>query len=223
MAPVKERRAREREQLRQEILDAARDLFIREGYESLSMRRIAEKIEYSPTTIYLYFKDKSDLLYNLCEETFARLVREFKGLEQESSDSVVCLRKGLRAYVEFGLKYPNHYRVTFMSPAEPEAKSDKYLNPNSMGMKAFGFLPRLVGEAVRQGKFRNVDVLITSQALWAAVHGVTSLLIAHRKFPWTDKGKVIDHLIDTLLAGCCCQKEGDRCCCQPSDTQSKRQ
>ena len=66
---VHERRAREKKELRQEILDAARDLFLREGYENVSMRKIAEKIEYSPTTIYLYFQDKADLLDCICEET----------------------------------------------------------------------------------------------------------------------------------------------------------
>ena len=202
MAPVKERRAREKEQLRQEILGAARDLFVREGYENLSMRRVAQKIEYSPTTIYLYFKDKTDLLCQLCGETFARLVRELEAIEQDASDPVACLRKGLRAYVEFGVKHPNDYKVTFMlGHPEADTEPDRYLNAHSMGMKAFEFLPRLVGEAVRQGKFRNVDVATTSQALWAAVHGMTSALIAHPKFPWVDRKEVIEHLIDTMLAG----------------------
>ena len=66
-----ERRARAKQLLRGEILDAARELFIKHGYENVSMRKIAEKIEYSPTTIYLYFHDKSEILHTLCEETFA--------------------------------------------------------------------------------------------------------------------------------------------------------
>jgi len=66
----KQRREREKEALRQDILDAARELFVEEGYDNVSMRRVAEKIEYSPTTIYLYFEDKASLLYAICEETF---------------------------------------------------------------------------------------------------------------------------------------------------------
>ena len=62
---VKERREREKESLRQDILDVAREMFATEGYESVSMRKIADKIEYSPTTIYLYFKDKNELFYAL--------------------------------------------------------------------------------------------------------------------------------------------------------------
>lgn len=199
MAPVKERRAREKEQLRQEILDAARELFVREGYENVSMRRIADKIEYSPTTIYLYFKDKAELLSCLCDETFSRLVREFEALQRDAADPVSCLRKGMRAYILFGLKHPNHYKVTFIS--HPEHHDDQYLSAESMGMKAFGFLPRLVGEAVRQGAFKNVDVAATSQVLWAALHGLTSLLIIHPDFPWVERNQLIDHLLDTMLEG----------------------
>jgi AcrR family transcriptional regulator len=201
MAPVKERREREKQKLRQEILDAARDLFVRDGYENVSMRRIADKIEYSPTTIYLYFQDKAEILYCLCEETFARLVREFERLKENySGDPVQCLRRGMRAYIEFGLKYPNHYKVTFISHPQHH-EPDRYLNPNSMGMKAFGFLPRLVGEAVQQGKFRPVDVEATSQVIWAAIHGLTSLLIAHPDFPWVQKSALMDHMLDTVLDG----------------------
>src|SRR5262245_56830798 len=111
---VKERRLREREVLRQEILDAARELFVKEGYENVSMRRVAEKIEYSPTTIYLYFESKADLLYSICEETFAKLLKRLQTISEDCSDPVVCLKKGMRAYIEFGLKHPNHYKVTFI-------------------------------------------------------------------------------------------------------------
>ncbi len=202
MAPVKERRAREKEQLRQEILDAARELFIREGYENVSMRRIAEKIEYSPTTIYLHFQDKAELLYCLCEETFARLVKEFEAIQAEgSTDPINCLRRGMRAYIEFGLKHPNHYKVTFISHPEHHG-ADKYLTPDSMGMKCFAFLPKLVGEAVRLGKFRPVDVMVTSQMFWAAIHGLTSLLITHPDFPWAEREQLIEDLIETVVGGC---------------------
>ena len=73
---TKERRAREKEQLRRQILVAARELFVNEGYESVSMRKkFANKIEYSPTTIYLYFKDKADLLDSVCKETLPEPVK----------------------------------------------------------------------------------------------------------------------------------------------------
>src|ERR1044071_2679340 len=76
---VKERREREKTETREIILDAARELFITHGYEGVSMRKIAEKIEYSPTAIYVHFADKEALFHQLCQEDFGRLAEVFQG------------------------------------------------------------------------------------------------------------------------------------------------
>jgi len=75
---VKERRERVKSETRDRILDAARELFISEGYEGVSMRKVAEKIEYSPTAIYLHFADKEELFHELVHEDFARLATVFQ-------------------------------------------------------------------------------------------------------------------------------------------------
>src|SRR5207237_9162206 len=124
----KTRREREREALRQVIMDAARELFVEEGFENVSMRRIAEKIEYSPTTIYLYFEDKLSLLFAICGETFAKLAKRMEIIRKETDNPVEALKKGCRAYVEFGLKHPNHYKLTFINhpyhPKDPDWKKE---------------------------------------------------------------------------------------------------
>src|SRR5512142_1445385 len=104
---VQERRAREKQELREEILEAARQLFIHEGFENVSMRKIADKIEYSPTTIYLYFQDKSDLLDCVCEQTLSRLNDGLTQIRQRVADPFQRLRAGLRAYIDFGVEHPN--------------------------------------------------------------------------------------------------------------------
>jgi AcrR family transcriptional regulator len=196
---VKERRIREKESLRQEILDAARELFIEEGYESVSMRRIAEKIEYSPTTIYLYFQDKAELLNNICAETFEKLIVRLERSRARFRDPLERLREGLREYVEFGLQNPQHYRVTFMishQHAENECNEAQ-----AAGFRAFEHLRQGVVECIRAGKFLNVDVDTASQTLWAGVHGVTSLLIANNKFPFVEQKKLVSMVLDTLMRG----------------------
>ena len=119
---TKERRKREKENLRQEILDAARQLFLKNGYDNVSMRLIAEKIEYSPTTIYLYFKDKAELFRSICEETFGKLERELAAINSTDSDPVDCLRKGGEAYIRFGLRYPYHYQLVFLTSHPDSAR-----------------------------------------------------------------------------------------------------
>jgi AcrR family transcriptional regulator len=197
---VQERRAREKKELRQEILDAARELFVREGFENVSMRKIAEKIEYSPTTIYLYFHDKSDLLDNICEETFSRLVKRQSALDQTVTDPVERLEKGLRAYIEFGLKHPNHYKVTFMMPMgvpNPE------LMPRSreMGQKAYANLRGMLEECQAKGLIEVADLEAAAQCAWATIHGLTSLMIAKPHYHWAERGLLIDTLLGGLMRG----------------------
>jgi AcrR family transcriptional regulator len=198
---VQERRAREKKELRQEILDAARDLFVREGFENVSMRKIAEKIEYSPTTIYLYFHDKSDLLDCIIEETFARLVRKQTMLQQTVADPVERLERGLRSYIEFGLKHPNHYKVTFMMPQQPVTDPDLCPRSREMGQKAFANLRSMLAECVEQSLIEIEDLEATAQAMWAAAHGLTSLMIAKPHYPWAERTHLIDTLLATLMRG----------------------
>jgi AcrR family transcriptional regulator len=197
---VHERRAREKKELRQEILDAARDLFIRDGYENVSMRKIAEKIEYSPTTIYLYFQDKAELLDCLCEETFARLIRQQDHVRDTIADPLERLRDSLRGYIEFGLKHPNHYMVTFMM-TRPSIDPNAGFKSHEMGKKAFDFLRTTLVECVEQHLIEIEDSEATAQALWASIHGLTSLLIARPKFTWVERNRLIDTLISLSLQG----------------------
>ncbi|MFP5264645.1 MAG: TetR/AcrR family transcriptional regulator [Blastocatellia bacterium] len=197
----KQRREREKETLRQDILDAARDLFVKEGYENVSMRRIAEKIEYSPTTIYLYFEDKASLLFAICDETFAKLAKRMESIVKENDDPVEALKRGCRAYVEFGLKYPNHYRVTFINHPQLHLGADHYLRDGSMGMKAYNCLRAGVEKCIKQKRFRESDVDTVTQMIWAGGHGLTSLLITKPDFPWADRDELIDLMIDTLVEG----------------------
>jgi len=198
---TKQRREREKEALRQDILDAARELFVNEGYENVSMRRIAEKIEYSPTTIYLYFEDKASLLYAICEETFAKLAKRMEAIARNSDEPVEALRQVCRAYVDFGLKYPNHYKLTFINHPQHPRDDKRHLREESMGMKAYGHLRSGVEACIKAKKFRETDVEAVTQMTWAGGHGVTSLLISMPDFPWVKKNELIDLMIDTLLEG----------------------
>lgn len=198
---VTERRKRQKQFLRREILDAARSLFIRDGYENVSMRRIAEKIEYSPTTIYLYFKDKAELLDSICAETFEKLIQKLERIRKTPGDPVERLKRGLHAYVEFGLENLQHYKVTFVLPNPQHDEAEKHFKPDTAGYQAFRHLQTAVGECIKSKRFRSVDVDCASQALWAAVHGITSLLIVHHRFPWVERRRLINQVIDSAVEG----------------------
>jgi AcrR family transcriptional regulator len=195
---VLERREREKQALRQEILSAARELFANEGYESVSMRKIAEKIEYSPTTIYLYFRDKQEVVQEICKETFQLLTRELNAVWSEAGDPVERLQAGLRSYVRFGIEHPDHYRVSLMMPSKEDASTFE----DSEGAEAFRCLNRSVTDCIEAGRIRNPDVMAVSQVLWVSIHGLTSLLITHGdRFPWIERDRLIDLTISTVVNG----------------------
>ncbi len=203
---VKERRERERSETRDKILDAARKLFVSEGYEGVSMRRVAEKIEYSPTAIYVHFADKEELFHELCRQDFARL-QEVMTSQQVPSDPIERLRQIGRNYIEFGARFPNHYVFMFMTPHpphEPDEEDREIMgNPEK---DAYAFLKWSVQQAIDAGCFREElkDAELLSQTLWASVHGVISLNIAKCKDPWVEWRPLKDRaemMLDLTLLG----------------------
>jgi len=196
---TKERRVREKKQLRRKILDAARELFVAEGYDNVSMRKVAQRIEYSPTTIYLYFKDKTDLLLAISQDTLETLVRTLEALAAKVEDPVETFAEFGRTYIKFGLEYPHDYELAFT--IRPRHQEGLGLPEDSTSKRAFDAMSAIVEQCIGQGKFRPVDAATAGQAMWTAVHGVTSLLIAYPEFPWVQRDKLIAHVLDTMVAG----------------------
>jgi AcrR family transcriptional regulator len=203
---VRERRERVKSETRDKILDAARELFISHGYEGVTMRKVAEKIEYSPTAIYVHFADKEDLFHQLCNEDFERLAEVFQSSTMPL-DPLERLREIGRLYVEFGVRYPNHYKLMFMTPHPPAELDDQDReikgNPES---DAYAFLKVTVQEAIAAAKIRQekADAELICQTVWAAVHGVISLQIAKCNDGWVDWCPMearVSLMLDVILRG----------------------
>src|SRR5215469_3385959 len=210
---VKERRERERSETRDKILDAARELFITEGYEGVSMRRVAEKIEYSPTAIYVHFADKNELFRELCHRDYARLAEVFQSSVM-STDPLDRLRHIGAIYIDFGLRYPNHYKFMFMTahPGHELDDEDRETlgNPEK---DAYAFLKSAVQQVIEAGCFREElrDVEAVSQMLWAGVHGVISLEIAKGCDAWVEWRPIRERaemILDVMLRGLVRQSAG---------------
>jgi AcrR family transcriptional regulator len=194
----RERREREREEIRTLILDAARELFAREGVESVTMRRIADRIEYSPTAIYFHFKDKESLLAELCDCDFRNFAHGFAEIAK-IPDPVERLRVAGRSYVEFGLKNPSHYRVMFMTPKPPhEQNMSGKGNPEE---DAYAFLKGIITDLQQRGLLRDelTDLDLVAQSTWSMIHGVISLEIAKCNDEWVDF-KPIEERTEQVLA-----------------------
>ena len=184
--------------LNQIILKAAEELFLTKGFRAVSMRKIADKIGYSATTIYNYYTNKGDLLQSLVQDYYKEYTTESEIiLKSEDSDPLGSLKKLLILYVTNGLKYPNHYKLLVGDYPEME-------NINlseSEGYKGYLNLQRLIKKCIEKGLIKANEPEIIAQGLWCAVYGVTSLMTIRPNFPWIDKMKVVEHIVDTNLNG----------------------
>ena len=198
---IEERRQRERDEVRERILDAARELFVECGFEGVTMRKVAERIEYSPTTIYLYFADKETLFRELCSADFARLAGAFQELAFVP-DTLERLRRCAIAYIQFAVEHPNQYRLMFLTP-NPTAPCEEALarkgNPNE---DAYAFLYSIVTSGIDAGLFRSElsDAHLICQTLWAAVHGLAALEITNKNDAWV-RWATLEERTKTMLDG----------------------
>lgn len=199
------RREREKLATRELILDAARELFARDGYEAVTMRRIAEQIEYSPTAIYLHFADKDALIHELCVADFLALAAEFQPIALEP-DPIERIKRIGRTYIEFALAHPDHYRLMFMTPRPQDEGEMDDGRKGDPAKDAYAFLRIAVVEALAQGRFREdlTDPDLICQTLWAGVHGVAALHIAlscDTWVPWRSPEERTTAMLETMFSG----------------------
>lgn len=174
---IAERKEREKQEMKQRIIAAAMGMFLEEGYERTSIRNIAEKIEYSPATIYLYYKDKDELLYEVQHEAFNKLGANFGELAtiQEPFErlSQIC-----RRYIQFSIDNPELYDLMFIlkAPMNSIEEKDKWTN----GVDAFEFLLQTVKECMDKGLLRFKDPMTAAFSIWSMGHGMISLNIRCR-------------------------------------------
>jgi AcrR family transcriptional regulator len=195
-----ERKERQKESLRQEILDAARDILLTEGFARLSMRSIAKRIEYSPTTIYLYFKNKEELLYHLCDEVFERLLGILEKAGDGEASALARLRAAMQSYIDYGLSEPDRYRIAFMADINPYVSAKNFLDEGKNGFKLLRDFHVKVEAALAEVSSPLTPSHVV-QALWAHAHGIVSLLIINPDFPWAKRDDLINTSLDIAMKG----------------------
>jgi len=197
---TKERRKREIEEMRLQIIDAAVGLFLSEGYANVSMRKIAKQIDYSPTAIYNYFANKEEILIHILRHGYSIFLTSLKEgvAKSDSQDAVERLKASLHAYIEFGLKHPDYYRLIFI---ENLHQLQKVMTKEDDRIRGFVLLTEMVAEAMSTGALKKNDAQLVSQSLWASLHGITSLLITFPDFSWHEKEGFVTFQVDTMIKG----------------------
>jgi AcrR family transcriptional regulator len=201
-APSRRARARRGEgpRLREEILAAATRLLVETGdEEAVSIRAVAEAVGVTPPSIYLHFADKTELIFAVCEEQFRQLDAEMAAAEDGAADALEALRRRGQAYVRFGLRNAEAYRVLFMYKDHVPEGFDRETMSRS---ETFNHLVESVQRCLDAGVLRPGDPFQISIGLWVLVHGITSLLLAAPGFPWpAEPAELVDRLIADHLQG----------------------
>jgi len=211
---VKERKQRERTEVREKILDAALEFFATEGVEGVTMRALADAIEYTAPVIYAHFRDKDAIIRELCNRQLRTLAKTF-GPIAGVPDPVERLRGIGRAYVDFALEHPSHFRFMFLTAHPLPLDEEDILQRGDPQEDAYAFLKQTVEAAIASGQLRPefTDAEELTQMCWAAAHGVVALQNVKGSDSWVDwrDARTTAHkLLDATLRGLAREKPGAR-------------
>src|SRR5215471_2149033 len=200
---VKERRQRERTQVREKILDAALEAFSKEGAEGVTMRALADAIEYSPPVLYAHFRDKDSIIQELCYRQLRSLAQVFANFA--ALDPVERLRHIGYVYADFAIDHPSHFRFLFLT-RHPFVGTEEEVGKDDPQRNAYAFLKETVKEGLAANVFRPgyTDADEIAQLCWAGAHGMVALQNIKGQNGWVDWRDVrtsAHRLIDTTLAG----------------------
>ncbi len=162
---------RRHERVRNSIIAAAEKIFAREGEIAVSMRRLAEETDYSPAALYKYFGSKADVFNAVRESFFERLLARMEEASHGADTEQIC-RDMARAYIETALENPGTYLMSYSSWSEYIDRDE-----DSFGNQAAAKLESMISSGINSGLFKQQDIALAGKSVWAAVHGITSLLI----------------------------------------------
>lgn len=190
---------------REEILAAARALFLEHGVDSVPTRQIAVRVGISQTALYVYFKNKEEMLAQLVEAAFLKLRAALEEIEAHCADPVDYLRAVIPEYIRFGLDNPDEYRLAFLL-RDGHRKAAHPLDEGHgmpIGLQVFAAMESRVAAGLASGALRSADGSGhgTAQALWAAIHGLVALRLAYPDFGWLPVSELISVQTDMLMHG----------------------
>jgi len=198
-APLPRRRARrgEGDRLREEILGAAERLLMERGSEdAVSIRAIADAVGVTPPSIYLHFADKEELFVAVCDARFEELDRRSEQAAAAATDPMDEVRRRGEAYVRFGLDNPEQYRILFLDH-QPHATGADQVEK----WACLQHMVEAVARAIDAEMITRADPFLVTLELWAAAHGLTSLLITKPNVPWPPVDVLVTGLLDMCGLG----------------------
>ena len=185
---------------RGEILQAAERIFIAEGYQGATIRKIADEVGVSSTALYMHFRDKDEILLEICDGAIAKLLKSNSEISARPIDAVSRVRLMLDAYMTFALENPNTYQLVFCGQSGL-LSAEKEEATEALGDSCYEVFVSTVREISATGRLRTGTVDSAAQSMWAACHGLVALLLTKPKFRWAPTHELRVVMLDGLLYG----------------------
>lgn len=201
---TQKRRERDKEKMRRRILDAAKQLFVKDGFDNVSLRRIASAIEYSPAAIYRYFKNKREILSVLRDERFELYLQRQAERMKEIPDPLERLKESGKGYIRFAMTNPGYFRLMFCTDCEQVDLEGKWAESS---MRSYTHFRSNVEECLALGSFGDIDADTVVFSLWSGVHGLAHLINTGQVAALSG-GLDLDPLLDRILWFC--MRPGDK-------------
>ena len=186
---------------RAEILTAAERIFVAEGYDGATIRKIADEVGVSSTALYMHFADKDAILLEICDLAIERLLNANSEISAQPIDAVSRVRRMLDVYMSFGLENPNTYLLVFCTPVSGRISEERGAATEALGERCYEKFSSVVREIAAEGRLRTGTAESAAQTLWTACHGLCSLLITKPKFHWSEASELQGVMLDSLLYG----------------------
>ena len=185
---------------RAEILEAAERIFVAEGYEGATIRKIADEVGVSSTALYMHFQDKGCILLEICERTITLLLERNREIAAKPLDPVVRTRMMLEAYMRWGMEHPNAYQLVYSAP-RPVSAGIWPEDTVDLSTQCYDIFCGVVREIAASGRLRTGTAESAAQALWMSCHGVVALRSSRPNFGWAEADELIQVTLDGLLNG----------------------
>lgn len=186
---------------RAEILAAAERIFVAEGYEGATIRKIADEVGVSSTALYMHFPDKGCILLEICQGTIRQLLERNAVIAGKPIDPVSRVKLMLETYMRWGLAHPNAYELVFSNVRQLSAVIQGEATTADLGAECYDIFSGVVREIAAEGRLRTGTADSAAQALWAACHGVVALVINRPTFVWAPIDELIEVTLDGLMNG----------------------
>jgi len=187
---------------RAEILEAAERIFVAEGYEGATIRKIADEVGVSSTALYMHFQDKACILHEIVEATLGSLLVQNTEIAARPLDAVVRTKMMLDAYMHWGLAHPNAYQLVYCTRGPVTTDETPPEHTSDLSSQCYEAFSGVVREVAASGRLRTGSADSAAQALWMACHGVVALLISRPNFEWVEnRAELLQVTLDGMLHG----------------------